>query len=399
VTSAEASGGREAGGIAADGIPGAIRDLPASAIREVANEGMGRTDLIPLWFGEGDLATPGFVRDAAIRSLEAGETFYEPNRGIPELRQVIAGYVTRLYDRPFAAGHVTVTCSGLNALVIAAQTVLEPGARVVATTPVWPNLLAIPKILRAEVVPVALEPAGEAWRLDLDRLFDAMDDGARALLINTPSNPTGWMAGEAEIDAILDHARSRGIWIIADEVYARVVYDRRAAPSFLSRMTEDDRLIVVNSFSKSWCMTGWRLGWLTAPMRLGATFEKLMEFNTSCAPRFAQHAGLTAILEGEDFIRTLIGRYGASRDLLIERLRPSNRITLPTPEAAFYGFFKVDGVDDGVAFAKRLLAETGVGLAPGEAFGEQGAGWLRLCYATSPERLGRALDRLEGYLR
>lgn len=383
----------------ADPIPGTIRDLPASAIREVANEGIGRADVIPLWFGEGDLATPGFVRDAAIRSLEAGETFYEPNRGIPELRRVLAGYMARLYGRPFEAGHVTVTCSGLNALVVAAQSVLDPGCRVVATTPVWPNLLAIPTILRAEVVPVALEPSGEAWRLDLDRLFDACGDDARCILVNTPSNPTGWMASEEEIDAILAYARRRGIWVIADEVYARIVYDRPVAPSFLPRLEEDDRVIVVNSFSKSWCMTGWRLGWLTAPLALGATFEKLMEFNTSCAPRFVQRGGLTAVLEGEDFIREVVERYGASRDLLIERLRPSNRVTLPTPEAAFYGFFKVAGVEDGVAFAKGLLAETGVGLAPGEAFGDQGAGWLRLCYATSPERLGRALDRLENHLR
>ena len=376
------------------GIPGTIRDLPASAIREVANAGMGRQGIIPLWFGEGDLVTPDFVRDAAIRSLQAGETFYEPNRGIPELRARLAGYLSGLYDRPFEAEHVTVTGSGLNALMIACQSVLEPGAGVVATTPVWPNLIAIPKILAAEVRPVALEPANRGWRLDLDRLFAACDQRTRLILINTPSNPTGWMASEDEIRAILEYARARGIWVIADEVYARIVYDREAAPSFLPLMADQDRLIVVNSFSKSWCMTGWRLGWLTAPPGLGSTFEKLMEFNTSCAPRFVQQAGLAALEQGEDFIRTINERYGRSRELLLERLQPLSRVTLPTPEAAFYGFFKVAGVEDGVAFARRLVAEAGVGLAPGEAFGEQSAGWLRLCYATSPERLDQALDRL-----
>ncbi|HEX6141720.1 MAG TPA: pyridoxal phosphate-dependent aminotransferase [Geminicoccaceae bacterium] len=381
-----------------EAIPGSIRDLPASAIREVANAGIGRTDLIPLWFGEGDLATPEFVRSAAIRSLEAGETFYEPNRGIAELRAALGVYLTGLYGRTFRAAHVTVTGSGLNGLMIAAQTVLEPGAHVVATVPVWPNLIAIPTILRARITPVPLEPHEAAWRLDLDRLIDACTPGTRLLLINTPSNPTGWMMDEAEIRTVLDFARARGIWVIADEVYARIVYDRAVAPSFLSLMEEDDRLIVVNSFSKSWCMTGWRLGWLTAPPALGPTFEKLMEFNTSCAPRFVQHGGLAALARGEGFIHEIRQRYGRSRDLMIERLGASNRITLPVPEAAFYGFFKVQGIEDGIAFAKRLVAEAGVGLAPGEAFGEQSRGWLRLCYATSPALLDRALDRLQEHL-
>lgn len=381
-------------GSPAAGVPGTIRDLPASAIRDVANAGIGRPDIIPLWFGEGDLVTPPFVRAAAIRSLEAGETFYEPNRGIPDLRSRIARYLSDLYQRPFGPEHVTVTGSGLNALMIACQSVLEPGAGVVATTPVWPNLIAIPTILRAEVKPAALQPANRGWRLDLDRLFAACDERTRLILINTPSNPTGWMADADEIRAILAFARERGLWVIADEVYARIVYDREAAPSFLPLMEDQDRLIVVNSFSKSWCMTGWRLGWLTATPALGPTFEKLMEFNTSCAPRFVQQAGLAALDQGEDFIRTINERYGRSRDLMLERLQPLARVTLPTPEAAFYGFFKAAGVDDGIAFAKRLVAEAGVGLAPGEAFGAQSAGWLRLCYATSPERLGQALDRL-----
>lgn len=380
-------------------IPGVIRDLPVSAIREVANPGIGRADLIPLWFGEGDLVTPEFVREAAIRSLAAGETFYEPNRGIPALRAALVAYLTRLYARPFETGHVTVTSSGLNALMIAAQTVLEPGDEVVALSPVWPNLEAIPRILRADVRPVPLEPEAGGWRLDLERLFDTCGVRTRLILINTPGNPTGWMMRDDEIRAVLDFARRRGIWVIGDEVYARIVYDRPLAPSFLPLMTEDDRLIVVNSFSKSWCMTGWRLGWLTAPVALGPTFEKLMEFNTSCAPRFVQAAGVAAVEQGEDFIRDIVVRYGRSRDLMLERLAASNRLTLPKPDAAFYGFFKVDGVEDGIAFARRLLAEVGVGLAPGEAFGRQGRGWLRLCYATSAERLGQALDRLLPLLR
>lgn len=372
----------------------AILNLPASRIREVARLGMGRSGVIPLWFGEPDVPTPQFICDAAAAGLAAGDTFYTPNRGTPELRDAIAEYMTGLYRRPIDVDAVTVTVSGMNAIMIALQCLIEPGARLVTVSPLWPNLVAVARILGARVEEVPLTPAAGGWTLDAQRLIDACGDDAAVILLNSPSNPTGWMMHADAQRAVLDHARRHGAWVVADEVYARIVYDRPVAPSFVEAMADGDRLIVINSFSKSWAMTGWRLGWITAPPAVGPVLEKMMEFNIAGAAGFVQRAGLTAIRDGEDFVSESVARYRANRELFLRRIADFPRVTAPPPEAAFYCFFRVDGVADGVAFAKRILAETGVGLAPGEAFGDRWAGWLRLCLAASHARLEEALDRL-----
>lgn len=382
-----------------DGVRSSVIDLPASTIREIAHLGMGQPGVIPLYFGEPEAPTPDFVRDAATAALAEGDTYYKPNRGIPELRSALASYSTGLYGTTFTPDNITVTLSGSDALMIAFQCLVEPGDSVVTTAPLWPNLVAMPKILSAEVREIPLDPSPAGWQLDLDRVFAACDNRTRVILISSPNNPTGWVMSHDKQRRLLDFARERGIWIISDEVYARIVYDAPSAPSFLSMMDENDRLIVVNSFSKAWAMTGWRLGWLTAPAALGPTFEKMMEFNTSCAPGFVQRGGLAAIEQGEPFIRKSVAQYGRARDLLIERLSAFPKVSFPAPKGAFYAFFAIDGMTDTVAFAKRVLAETGVGLAPGEAFGPSGRGHVRLCYAVSVSMLEEALTRLTPLLR
>lgn len=378
----------------ADAMRRIVHDLPPSAIREIAHLGMETPGCIALYFGEPDVPTPAFVRDAGAEALRAGDTFYQPNRGLPALRDALATYMSGLYAQPFERGHVTVTVSGLNGLLLALQCIVDAGDHVVTTVPLWPNLIAMPRIMGADVSTVALEPRADGWRLDLDRLFESCTAKTRVILLNSPNNPTGWMMSAEEQRALLDFARARGIWLLADEVYSRIVYESDAAPSFLSLMTDQDRLVVVNSFSKSWAMTGWRLGWITAPPTLGPQFEKMMEFNISCPPGFAQRAGIAAVEQGEPFIAEQRARYKASRDLLFERLGALPRVRLPRPEAAFYGFFAVDGVADTIAFAKQILQDTAVGLAPGEAFGPAFAGYLRACYAVDPARLSEAIDRL-----
>jgi aspartate/methionine/tyrosine aminotransferase len=185
---------------------------------------------------------------------------------------------------------------------------------------------------------------------------------------------------------------------VSDEVYARIVYDRPAAPSFLEQAAPDDRLIVVNSFSKSWAMTGWRLGWITAPAALGPTFEMLTEYNIAGPAGFIQRAGVVAVREGEPFVQEIVRRYGAARDLVMARIAAIPRLSLAPPAAAFYAFFRVDGMTDSLAFAKELLAATGVGLAPGAAFGAGGEGHLRLCFAATLPTLERAFDRLADFI-
>jgi aspartate/methionine/tyrosine aminotransferase len=372
--------------------------LQESLIRKLANQAMGQAGVIPLWFGEPDRPTPDFIRDVAKSSLDAGNTFYQPNAGIPALRQAIGDYMNALYGSRFSEENIVVTGSGMAAVMLAGQCLVSPGDVLVTHAPTWPNLPSAQQVLGAEVRRVPLEAEAGGWKLDLDRLFEACENGAKALLINSPSNPTGWMLSDEEQQAILDFCRERGLWLISDEVYNRIVYDRPYAPTFADKIVEEDRVLIVNSFSKSWAMTGWRLGWLTVPKRLTSTFEMLTEYSTSCVLGATQVAGIAAVEHGEAFIRASMARYQASLELLRARFAELPRVFFPLPRAAFYAFFAVDGVDDSFRFASETLARTQVGLAPGAAFGPEGEGFLRLCFAVEPDLLDEALGRLEPVL-
>ena len=380
-------------------LPAPIRPVIAgfagSRIREVSKIGMERPGVTALWFGEGDRPTPRFICDAAAQALAAGRTYYTSNSGTPELRQAIARYAMRLHGQKIVPERVTVTASGVNALMLIMQALVDPGDNVVMVTPVWPNCADnISVVLGGQVRRIALVADERGWRLDLDRLFAACDGRTRAIFVNSPGNPTGWMAGAADHLALREFARKRRIWIVADEVYERIVYDRACAPSALDGASPDDPVIVVNSFSKAWCMTGWRLGWIVHPQALGETLAKLNEVNMSGPAMFAQDAGTVAIEQGEGFIREIVDDYRRAREVVVQRLGAMPRVRLARPEAAFYAFFRVDGMTDSLATAKQVLDRANVGLAPGVAFGPEGEGWLRLCFATSPQRLSDALDRL-----
>ncbi len=368
--------------------------LQESLIRKLANQAMGQAGVIPLWFGEPDRPTPEFIREVAKSSLDEGNTFYQPNAGIPALRQAISSYMNTLYGSRFGAGNIVVTGSGMAAVMLAGQCLVSPGDVLVTHVPTWPNLPSAQQVLGAEVRRVPLEAKADGWTLDLDRLFEACTRGAKALLINSPSNPTGWMLSDEEQQTILDFCRKRGLWLIADEVYNRIVFDRPYAPTFADKIVEGDRVIIINSFSKSWAMTGWRLGWLTVPKHLTPTFEMLTEYSTSCVLGATQVAGIAAVERGETFIRESNERYRASLELLHSRFAALPRIFFPPPRAAFYAFFAVEGVADSFRFASETLASTRVGLAPGAAFGPEGEGFLRLCFAVEPDLLAEALERL-----
>ena len=377
-----------------------VEQLRPSRIREVANAAMGRDDVVAFWFGEPDEVTPAFIREAAVQSLNAGETFYSQNLGIPELREAIASYLSRLH-RPTPADRIAVTSSGLSALMIATQSVAGPGAHVVEVTPLWPNLVEIPKILGADVTTVALRFSPQGWWLDLDELLAALRPGTAAVFINSPNNPTGWTIDTASQRTILDHCRKHGIWIFADDAYERLYYESGSpeapgvAPSFLDIADPQDRLISTNTFSKSWLMTGFRLGWIAAPEPIVEQLPKLIEYNTSCAPQFVQRAGVAAITGGEPIIARTWVRLRAARDYLIGRLRDLPGVDVAIPAGAMYAFFRVDGAGDSLQFCKRLVAEQGLGLAPGISFGPEGEGFVRWCFAASEERLAEGIRRLE----
>lgn len=372
----------------------AVLRLRGSKIREVANASLGKSDVLAFWFGEPDELTPEFIRRAGMDSLAAGETFYTHNFGIAELRAALAAYVSGLH-RPVAIEEIIVTSSGMSALMLATQALVGAGDRVVEVTPLWPNLVEIPKVLGAQVecLPLDFSPAG--WRLDLERLLAALTPGTRALYINAPNNPTGWTITREEQKAILEHCRRLGIWIVADDAYDRLWFgEGTAAPAFLDIAAADDRLVTTNTFSKSWLMTGWRIGWLTAPPELVIQIGKLIEYNTSCVPVFVQRAGLAAVQSGEPVIRRTVERYRRARDFLIPKLNAIPRVQAATPAGAMYAFFRVEGMTDSLAFCKKLVLEARLGLAPGVAFGPEGEGFVRWCFASSEERLAEGVGRL-----
>ena len=376
-----------------------IAELRVSPIAAISALGMGDPEVVSLWYGEGDLPTPDFIGEAAAAALRAGHTFYTYKAGLPELRETIATYLSGLYGCAVAAERVAVTSSGMTALMLVAQALIDPGDNLVVVAPVWPNIAAAVSIMNGEPRLIGLDPApGGGWRLDLEKLFAACDSRTRGIFVNSPSNPTGWVISPEEIAALLAFARKRGLWLIADEVYGRIVYGNRVAPSFLAAAEPEDRVIVVNSFSKSWAMTGWRLGWMVMPAELLPEFEKLIEFNTSGSPTFLQHAGIVAIRDGESIVGQFVARCRAGRDAAIEALQACRRVELARPEGAFYAFFRVAGMTDSIAFAKELLARTKVGLAPGIAFGPMGEGHLRLCFARDPQTIAAAVERLRPML-
>lgn len=377
----------------------AVRALEPSKVREVANAGFGRTDVLRFWFGEGDRPTPDHIRRAAAEALAAGRTFYAHNLGSAELRGALAGYLTALHGRAIGQDRVAVTSAGVSALMVAMQAVLDPGDRVVAVTPAWPNLVEIPKILGAEVVRVPLAPVRGRWRLDLEALIDAITPRTRLVLLNSPSNPTGWTLAAEDRGPLLDHCRRLGVWLLADDVYERLVFDGAAsAPSFLPLAKPEDRLISANSFSKAWLMTGWRLGWLVVPPALLADIGKLLEYNTSCAPDFVQAGGLAALGEGEPQVLALRAELAAKRDRLAAGLAALPGVEAAAPAGGMYVFLRIAGEGDSMGLARRLIAEAGLGLAPGAAFGPEGEGWLRWCFCVADAALDEGAGRLAGWL-
>lgn len=378
----------------------AARSAPASGISDVATYGRARPDVVPFWVGEADLPTPKFICDAVTRSLAAGETFYTGSRGIPDLRDALARYHTRLFAKPFEADRFFVTGSGMHAITLAISLVAGSGDEVLVPTPAWPNFAAAVGVHGAAPVAVPMRLTNAGWLLDLDDLEKHITSKTRAIFFNSPCNPTGWTASRDELATVLGIARRHGLWIIADEVYTRFVYssDARAA-SFHDVAEPGDRILYTNTFSKNWAMTGWRIGWLEADAALGATIENMIQYSTSGTAVFMQRGAVAALDQGESFVEHQILRVKRNRDLVADAFERSPRVRFSRPAGAFYLFFAIEGEPDTRALAFRLMDEIGIGLAPGGAFGAAGEGYLRLCFARTPESVEMAVSRLTDWLQ
>jgi aspartate/methionine/tyrosine aminotransferase len=374
------------------------RTLEVSKIREIAELGLGQSDIIPLWFGEGAWPSSRKIVSAANKALLGGDHFYQPNSGSKSLRQEIVRYTHRIYDTEIDICRVTVTASGMQGLALVAQAIVSPGDRVVVLEPGWPNISQTFQISGGCIHCEKLEVKEGHWYFDLAKMLAALTPETKAIVLNSPNNPTGWVMSKEDQVSLLAHCRKHSIWIVSDDVYSRLYADGNSAPSFLSLVSADDLFISINSFSKAWSMTGWRLGWIVAPWFLENTLAMLSEFNIAGPPGFIQQAGEMALKEGETELADLTETLSKGYALASDRLRNMSRVNFIEAKGAFYCFFSVSEVVDSMALAREILTNTRVGLAPGIAFGSAGEGFLRLCYAQPEKVLSEAFDRLEPYL-
>src|ERR1700691_5072101 len=372
-------------------IRSAIRTLEPNGIALVSGTALHDPDVIALWFGESDLVTPAFIREAAKRALDEGRTFYTNARGITPLREAIRGFHKRTADADVALERITVPGSAMLAVICALQCAIETGDNVVVVSPVWPNIFQAAQICGAEVKFARLiddwHASPPAWKLDMESVTAACDARTKAIFIASPGNPTGWVMTQAEQRALLAFARSRGIAIISDEVYGTILYDGRShAPSFLQIAEPDDAVFVINSFSKPWAMTGWRIGWLVHPISLDQQMWMMSAANNTGATTFAQWGALAALSpEGDAFRGEMLARCRSGKKVVQDWIAAQNRIRWIEPEGAFYGFLHIDGLKDSLGFAQSLVRTARVGVAPGSAFGPEGDAqcdsYLRICFA------------------
>ncbi|MBN9223079.1 MAG: pyridoxal phosphate-dependent aminotransferase [Mesorhizobium sp.] len=372
---------------------------PESGIVAVVNYGRLRDGLIPLWAGEGDLPTPAFITDAASKALAGGETFYTWQRGIPDLRQALARYYARHFAKKFPEEQFIVTGSGMHAIQLALAALAGAGDEVVYLSPAWPNFDAAAGISGAVPVAVTLDHSGNGWSCDVEKIAAAITPRTKALFINTPSNPTGWTADHETLQAILDLARSRNLWIIADEIYSLFHYGHGRAPSFLDMADPEDRILFVNSFSKNWSMTGWRVGWIKTHPSLQQVFENLIQYSNSGVAQFMQRGAVAALDEGDAFVAEQVERARKARDLVCRILGESGKARFTVPQGAFYLFFTVDGITDSRAAAFEIVDKANVGLAPGTAFGPGGEAFLRLCFHRRLDQIEEAANRLANWMK
>ena len=375
-----------------------VAALEQNGITRVALPRLGDPNVIPLWFGEGDLVTEEFIRDAAKQSLDDGETFYTDPRGRQDLHGSIKRYLDALYGIDLDPDRITVPGATMLGITIAAQMALGAGDHAIIVGPAWPNIESTYRVTGAEVEYVRQREDGAGWSLDMAEVRAALRPRTRSLFINTPCNPTGWVMRPEQQAELLELCRERNILLIADEVYHRNVFDGDPAPSFLSIARDDDPVVVVNGFSKAWAMTGWRIGWVVAPSRLAETWAILAEcFNTGSTV-FVQRAAITALECGEAAVARLREQYARGREIVTEVLGRCPRIELVPPQGAFYAFPRVRGLRSSLDFAQGVLAEENVGIAPGYTFGPGNEEYFRLCFAQSHERLREGLERIVRYL-
>jgi len=370
-----------------------------SQIRTIADVAFSMDDVLKLHFGESSMQTAQYLKDAAYQAMNAGYTFYTENAGLPSLRQAIADKYDELHQvRVDPAHEIVISASGVQALNVSIRCAIDPGDEAIVLTPNWPNASAIVSLFGGYPKEIPLVWSSKRYEINFAALEKALSPKTRLLVYTSPSNPLGWVANPEEQQAILDFCRRNRLWLLADEVYERIYFGGAVAPSILRLCTQEDAVIVVQSFSKSYCMTGWRLGWLVARPDLVKKATQLNEFIVSHAPSMIQRAGETALKYGEEKVLSMVKSLQEKVSFCFEALHSMKRVTVANPEGAFYLFPQIEGVKDSYSFALSLLKETKVAVAPGIAFGNGGEGAVRICCAAEMSILEAAMERFAKFL-
>ncbi len=373
-----------------------IMDLETENIAELAVRAKSIPDAITLWYGEGDLVTPEFIRSAAKDALDQGMTFYVPDmRGLPALTEALSAYLTRLHGRDIPVLRSTVTPGGMQSVHLALSLIVEQGSNVVYVEPQWPNIKQAIQIAGGDPRAVALDYVDGDWKLDLDKLFDACDARTKAIMFSTPSNPLGWTASDAELEALIEFSRRTGVWIVSDEMYNRLAFDAEAAPSVIRLAEPEDLVLSVNGFSKAWAMTGWRIGWLTHPPSVASSLAAITQYMNSGTAACIQAGARAAIVDGEPFVKKVRERSREGVETAYSALAASNSLILPAkPRGGMYVVFSIAGEADSTQSCMRILEKAQVGLAPGWLFGESSRAFLRMCVCRDSKQIAEACDRI-----
>ena len=370
-----------------------------SLIRQISMAAEKVEKPLKLYFGESDMTTPEFICRAAYEALQQGHTFYTNSAGYLELREEIVKKFNDVHGVQYKPTEVVCSGGAVMAIHMSIRACIDPGDNVIVISPTWPVFSSIVGLIGAEVRAVPLTETENGFVLDLDRVRQAVDGRTRMLIVNSPSNPTGWVISESEQRALWNLAIENDFVILSDEVYDRIVFDRESAPSFARVATDKDHLIVINSFSKTYNMTGWRLGYALTGETLARLITKLEEFIMSNPSAMVQRAGIVALRDGEAYVKEIRENYARQRQQTIDKLKSIPNVKLPIPMGGFYAFPKLEGLHDSLSFAKKLLLESRVGMAPGIAFGTAGEGYMRMCFAASDAVLVPALDRFKEFVQ
>ncbi|MEF8851793.1 MAG: pyridoxal phosphate-dependent aminotransferase [Haloarculaceae archaeon] len=382
-----------------------VRDIEPQQIRVMFDraaeaEAAGASDLVHLELGEPDFETPAHVVEAAHEAATAGRTNYTHNAGTTELREAVADRLSGEGRTVDPDTGVVVTTGGVEALYLALLTVADPGEEVVVPTPAWPNPVSGAKLGGIDPVTVSM-PADRGFEPHPDPVVEAIGPATAAVVLTSPSNPTGRVFAPNSVERVVDAAVEHDAFVLADEVYRELTY-AETPPHVADVAAPDQRewVLTVGSVSKTYAMTGWRVGWLSGPADVCSQVTKIHESTTSCVNTPAQYAALAALTGPQEPVREMRAAFRERRDFVVDRIGETPGVSAAEPEGAFYAFVDVSALEgSSMAIAKRLLDEYGVVAAPGSAFGAGGEGHLRFSFANGRDRLAEGLDRFESMVR